>query len=136
MKNKTSQFTMEGEPKLTTTKQLAKERGLDLKILEREAEQFAFGTIKSGVMHVDESKYDAWLSTQIRQNGMEKAKRVSHKSIAESDNIGILHAIIAKLTEQLKKDEPQLQFQQQEIPKMQDGIKKKASAQIDDRAFE
>ena len=76
-------------------------------------------------MWVDEAKYDNWLSTQIRQNGMERAKRVSHKSIAESDNIGILHAIPAKLTKQLLKDEPELQFQQQEIAKMSKGIQKK-----------
>ena len=125
MKGRKSKFTIEGESKLITAKELAKARGLDPQILEKEAEQFAFGTVRTGVMWVDESKYDSWISTQIRQNGMERAKRVSHKSISESDNIGILSAIVAKLTEQLKKDEPQLQFLQQEVATMQDGIKKK-----------
>ena len=125
MKHKKSRFTIESEPKLTPAKQLAKASGLDPQILEKEAEQFGFGTVRTGVMWVDEAKYDTWLSTQIRQNGMERAKRVSHKSIAESDNIGILHAIPAKLTKQLLKDEPELQFQQQEIAKMSKGIQKK-----------
>ena len=125
MKRKISKFTIESEPKYTTVKKLAKARGLDPQILEREANEFGFGTIRSGAMHIDESAYDAWLSTQIQKNGMEKAKRVSHKSIAESDKIGILHAIPAKLTKQLQKDEPQLQFLQQEVAKMSDNIQKK-----------
>ena len=125
MKGKKSKFTIEGEPKPIPAKQLAKARGLDSQFLEREAVEFGFGTVRSGVMWVDESKYDAWLTAQIRQNGMERAKRVSYKTISESDNIGILHAIPAKLTKQLKKDLPELQFQQQEVTSMPDGIKKK-----------
>ena len=125
MKHKKSKFTLECEPQIVTAKQLAKERGLDPAILEKEADQFSFGTIGSGVMHVDKAKYDSWIASQIRESGIEKDKRVTYKSISESKKVGALKGIISNLNTQLKTDTNDLQYLQQEIPNMTKGLERK-----------
>ena len=127
MKHKKSKFTSEREPQIVTAKQLAEERGLDPDILEKESKQFSFGVTRSGVAHVNKTKYEAWIAAQIRESGIKKDKRVSYKSISETKNPGILNAIITRLTDQLKTDTQELQFLQKEVPKMTKGIQHKQS---------
>ena len=125
MKHRKSKFVLEGEPENITAKQLAKDRGLDPVILEKEAQLFNFGVIRTGVMYIDKGQYDAWISAQIRESGIEKGKKITYKKISESKKVGALKGIISNLSTQLKTDTNDLQYLQREVPNMTKGLEQK-----------
>lgn len=101
MKRKKSKFTLQSDPVIKTASQLAKERGLDPTILEKEAQEYGFGVTVSGVVNIDEVKYDSWINNQIMVNEIDKEKKITRKSLSEVNNPGVLHANIKRLTDQL-----------------------------------
>lgn len=125
MKRKKSKFTLQSEPVIKTASLLAKERGLDPTILEKEAQQFGFGVTVSGVVNIDEVKYDSWINSQIIDNETEKEKKITRKSLAEVNNPGVLNANITRLTVQLSKCTIDRQWNLQQIEDATDEISRK-----------
>ena len=111
------------KPILKTVTTLAEERGLDPVQLEKESIEHGFGTTVSGVHTIDETRYDDWVGNRILNP--QKKKKLSQKSLVESDSIGLLHACITRLPEYLQKDEDEMLWLDEEISTMPDGIDKK-----------
>jgi len=125
MKRKKSKFTLQSEPIIKTAPQLAKERGLDPTILEKEAVEYGFGVTVSGVVNIDEVKYDSWINTQIMDNETEKEKKITRKSLSEVKSSGVLHANIKRLTEQLIQCNSDREWMLQQIEDAKDEISRK-----------
>ena len=125
MKRKKSKFTLQSDPVIKTASHLAKERGLDPAILEKEAQEYGFGVTVSGVVNIDEVKYDSWINTQIMDNETEKEKKITHKSLSEVNNPGVLHANIKRLTEQLIQCNSDREWIPQQIKDAKDEISRK-----------
>jgi len=125
MKRKKSKFTLQSEPVIKTASQLAKERGLDLTILEKEAEEYGFGVTVSGVVNIDEAKYDSFVNTQIMDSEIGKEKKITRKSLSEVNKSGVLSANIARLTEQLEQDKTDREWQNEQIEKTTGEISRK-----------
>lgn len=86
------------ESVITTASQLAKERGLDPDILEKEALEYRFGAMVSGQCNVDVIRYDKWVGEQIRSSGADIVKPLTRKSLSETSNKGVLNGNITNLT--------------------------------------
>ena len=121
--SKQKNLALNEKPILKTVTTLAKERGLDPVQLEKEAVEHGFGVTVSGVLTIDETRYDAWVGNRIR-NPLKK-KNSSKKSLGESDSIGLLRANIARLTEHLHKDEDSLKWLDEDLSTKDEGIEKK-----------
>ena len=125
MKRKKSKFTLTSDPVIKTASLLAKERGLDPAILEKEALQFGFGVTVSGVVNIDEVKYDSWINSQIMDNETDKEKKITRKSLAEVNNPGVLNANITRLTKQLSNCTTERQWIPQQIEDATNEISRK-----------
>lgn len=123
-RKKRSQQTLSGSV-IMTAQELAKDRGLDPNILEREAVEYGFGVIVSGQCNVDVVRYDEWVTEQIRAGGVDIEKSVTRKSLTEVLNPGILNANITRLTDQLKKNKATLGWNEKQIDEAVDEVKKK-----------
>ena len=123
-KKKKSQPTLT-ESVITTTSQLAKERGLDPAILEKEALEYGFGYLASGVCNVDLARYDQWISEQIRSSGADIEKPASRKTLSEVMNPGVLNANISRLSDQLTKDKADLEWHGKRLEETDDALEKK-----------
>ena len=111
------------KPILKTVTTLAEERGLDPVQLEKEAVANGFGVTVSGVLTIDETRYDDWVADQIR--APKKKQKSSWKKLGDSDSIGLLRANIARLTDYLQGDEDNLKWLEEDISKMPEGIERK-----------
>ena len=125
MKRKKSKFTLQSDPVIKTASLLAKERGLDPTILEKEALQFGFGVTVSGVVNIDEVKYDSWINNQIMDNETDKEKKITRKTLAEVNNPGVLNANITRLTKQLSNCTTERQWIPQQIEDATNEISRK-----------
>ena len=123
-RKKKSQPTLT-ESVITTASQLAKERGLDPDILEKEALEYGFGYLASGVCNVDLARYDIWIGEQIRSSGADIVKPLGKKLLSETFNKGVLNGNITNLTHQLLTDEAKRDWEKIQLPKCQDELKTK-----------
>ena len=105
--------------------EIAKERGLDPDILEKESLEFGFGVIVSGICNIDIVRYDQWIGEQIRSSGVDIEKPVSQKTLSETTNRGVLNGNITKLSEQLKTDLANLDWLESQISQTPDGLEQK-----------
>ena len=80
--------------------QLAKDRGLDPGILEKEALEYGFGVTVTGICNIDEIRYDQWIAEQIRSSGADIQKPTNRTSLSETVNPEVLKANITRLTQQ------------------------------------
>ena len=113
------------ETVIITVQELAKDRGLDPSILEREALDYGFGVMVSGLCNVDVVRYDHWVSEQIRSGGVNLKKPVSRRSLSQVINPGILNANITRLTEQLVQNRADLGWTDKQIVQTPGEIEKK-----------
>ena len=113
------------ESVITTAGQLAKERGLDPDILEKEALEYGFGVMVSGQCNVDVVRYDEWVGEQIRSSGADIEKPASRKTLSEVMNPGVLNANISRLSDQLIKDKADLEWHSKRLEETSDELEKK-----------
>ena len=111
------------KPILKTVTTLAEERGLDPAQLEKEALEHGFGVTVSGVLTIDETLYDVWVTSKIRDP--QKKKTSPQKKLGDSDSIGNLRANVTRLTNFLQKDEDSLRWLDEDISTKPEGIERK-----------
>ena len=110
---------------IMSSEHFAELRGLDPKILEREALSYGFGAMVSGICNINVVRYDTWVDEEIRSGGSDIKKSVSRKNLSQVTNTGVLHANINRLSALLKADEADLDWIGKQITQTTDEISEK-----------
>ena len=125
MKQKKSRMTSLTESLVRPAHELAKERGLDPDILEKESLEYGFGVTVTGICNIDEIRYDQWIAEQIRSSGADIQKPTNRTSLSETVNPGVLNANITRLTQQLTNDTADLEWLGKRLEEADDDLEKK-----------